>query len=188
VVDLGCGWGTFSFAIAPLCRDVTGVDFSRKAIAICNRLLEERGLDNVQFVCASAQDTGLPPGAYDAIICADLVEHLYPADTQALYDECWRLLKPGGKLIIWTPHRGHIFEILKAHNIILKRPVSHVDYKSMRRLVNGLRAKGFAIERNYYAESHVAVMRSIERALMAVVPPLRRRIAVLASKVGASGG
>ena len=38
VVDLGAGWGTMSFACAPYCKDVVGVDFSAGSIETCNRL------------------------------------------------------------------------------------------------------------------------------------------------------
>jgi hypothetical protein len=43
---------------------------------------------------------------------------------------------------------------------------------------------GFAIERAYYAESHLPGLRAVERVLQPLVPLLRRRIAVLARKRG----
>ena len=72
--------------------------------------------------------------------------------------------------------------MLKARNILLRRDVSHVDYKSMDRLKALVRSEGFGVERAYYAESHVAGLRSIERAFQRWVPILRRRIALLARK------
>jgi 2-polyprenyl-3-methyl-5-hydroxy-6-metoxy-1,4-benzoquinol methylase len=39
VLDLGCGRGTFCFAVAPLCKEVIGIDFSRKRIELGNTLL-----------------------------------------------------------------------------------------------------------------------------------------------------
>ena len=83
--------------------------------------------------------------------------------------------------MIWTPHRGHILEILKNHDILLARDVSHVDYKSMDRLLTSLKRHGFRILKHYYAESHVPVLSVIEKALLGVIPLLRRRIAILAS-------
>ncbi len=84
----------------------------------------------------------------------------------------------------WTPHRGHILEILKNRDIILERDVSHVDYKSMRAMRALLTSAGFEIEKAYYVESHVPVLRTVERAFQAFVPFLRRRIAVLGRKPG----
>lgn len=182
VLDLGCGWGTFCFAVSPLCNHVTGVDFSRKSIELCNRLLAEKKYANVDFVLADAQDTGLPSESYDVIICADLFEHLYPKQFEKVLDECTRLLKKGGKLVVWTPHRGHIFEILKNNNILLKKDEAHVDYKSTEPIINALTKRNFSIKKSYYTESQFPVFSTIEKTLLPVLPLMRRRIAILAEK------
>jgi hypothetical protein len=62
--------------------------------------------------------------------------------------------------------------------------VTHVDYKSMGNMKRLLSEAGFAIEKAYYAESHVPGLRLAERLLQPVVPFLRRRIAVLGRKPG----
>lgn len=182
VLDLGCGWGTFSFALAERGLDVVGVDFSRRSIEFCEQRKTERGTPNLRFVCADAGDTGLEGEAYDLVIAADLFEHLYPDDSERVAREAYRLLKPGGRFSTWTPHRGHLLEVLKNRDLILKRDVTHVDYKSMARMQDLLRDAGFHIERAYYAESHVPVLRVAERCLQPWVPMLRRRIAVLGRK------
>lgn len=182
VVDLGCGWGTFSFALAERGLDVVGVDFSRRSIEFCEARKAERAEPNVAFLCADAGDTGLEEGAFDVVIAADLFEHLYPRDAERVAREAFRVLKPGGRLSTWTPHRGHVLEVLKNRNIILNRDVTHVDYKSMDRMRRLLTDAGFSIERAYYVESHVPVLRGAERFLQRWVPLLRRRIAVLGMK------
>ena len=182
VVDLGCGWGTISFALAALASRVVGVDFSEKSVAFCERRLATEPRENLRFVCADAGDTGLEAGAWDLVLAADLFEHLYPEDSARVVSEAFRLLRPGGRFSVWTPHRGHILEILKNHDILLKRDVSHVDYKSMARMTGMMRQAGFEIARAYYAESHVAGLRSVERLLQGWVPVLRRRVAVLGRK------
>lgn len=184
VVDLGCGWGTFGFALADRVASVVGVDFSERSIEICRRRLAEDPHPNLTFLCADAGDTGLEGGAYDLVIAADLFEHLYPDDSARVAAEAFRLLTPGGHFATWTPHRGHVLEALKNRDILLKRDITHVDYKSMERMKRLLSDAGFAIERAYYAESHVPGLRVVERLLQPVVPFLRRRIAVLGRKPG----
>lgn len=184
VVDLGCGWGTFGFALADRVAEVVGVDFSERSIEICNRLLGERPTDNLRFVQADAGDTGLEGDAYDLVLAADLFEHLYPDDSRRVATEAFRLLRPGGHFATWTPHRGHVLEALKNRDVILKRDITHVDYKSMSRMKLLLSEAGFTIERAYYAESHVPGLRVVERLLHSLVPFLRRRIAVLGLKPG----
>lgn len=185
VVDLGCGWGTISFALAGTASRVVGVDFSEKSIAFCRRRLEREPRENLGFVCADAGETGLEGGAWDLVVAADLFEHLYPEDSARVASEAFRLLRPGGRFAVWTPHRGHVLEILKNHDILLKRDVSHVDYKPMARMTGLMRDAGFGIERAYYAESHVPGLRVVERLLQRWVPPLRRRVAVVGRKPSA---
>ena len=184
VVDLGCGWGTFCFAWAERAAELVGVDFSERAIALCGRRLAETPRGTVRFVCADAGDTGLEEGAYQLVIAADLFEHLYPDDSARVAAEAFRLLAPGGHFATWTPHRGHVLEALKDRSILLERDVTHVDYKSMGDMKRLLSEAGFAIEKAYYAESHVPGLRLAERLLQPVVPFLRRRIAVLGRKPG----
>ncbi len=188
VVDLGCGWGTFTFALADRVGSVVGIDFSARSIEICRTLLADRDLSNVTFMEADAGATGLEADAYDVIIAADLFEHLYPDDSERVAREAYRLLTPGGRFVTWTPHRGHVLEALKARDIVLKRDVSHVDYKSMEDMTSLLGTAGFDIERAYYAESHVPVLRTAERWLQPVVPWLRRRVAVLGRKPSSGAG
>lgn len=184
VVDLGCGWGTVGFALADRVREIVGVDFSAKSIEICRRLLAEAPHRNLRFVQADAGDTGLEGGTWDVVIAADLFEHLYPDDSRRVAAEAYRLLAPGGRFVTWTPNRGHVLEALKSRDLLLKRDVTHVDYKSMADMKRLLSEAGFRIERAYYAESHVPGLRTAERALQSVLPFLRRRIAVLGRKPG----
>jgi ubiquinone/menaquinone biosynthesis C-methylase UbiE len=183
VLDMGCGWGTLEWALGPRVAEIVGVDFSAKSVELCERQRAAAGYRNVRFVHADAGATGLEADSFDLVIAADLFEHLYPEDSERVAREAHRVLKRGGRFSIWTPHRGHILEILKNNNILLKADPTHVDYKSMERLQSLLERAGFVLEKAYYAESHLPGLRQLERGLLSAVPFLRRRIAMLGRKV-----
>jgi cyclopropane fatty-acyl-phospholipid synthase-like methyltransferase len=183
VVDLGSAWGELCFALAGKCGNMVGIDFSEKITRFCNGLLRKGNYRHVSFFCADAQYTAIKPGTVNVAIAADLFEHLYPDQFCRTLDECRRILKTGGKLIIWTPHRGHIIECLKNNDIILKHDPAHVDYKSMQFMKTGLQKRNFAILKSYFRESHIPVFNIIERLLLPFLPLFRRRIAILAEKL-----
>ena len=183
VLDIGCAWGTFEFVLAGKVKKIIGLDISEKSIELCNRVAKEKNIVGVEFVCEDARNMSFADESIDTIICADVVEHLYPDIFEDVMKECHRVLKKGGKFIIWTPNRGHILEILKNHNIILKKDPAHVDYKSMKRIVSFLQTIGFKILKQEYRSSHIPIFNIFEKVFQSFVPILRRRIAVLAEKV-----
>lgn len=187
VVDLGCGWGTVSFALAREAGAVVGVDFARAAVEICQGRLGAEPRENLSFIRADARETGLPGGEWDLVVAADLVEHLPPEHTRAVYREARRLLRPEGRLVIWTPNPGHFLERLRAWGLLRPDP-THVDYKTLGRVTSELEEEGFAVEEAVHRESHLPVLGALERLLMAWLPPLRRRVGVRARKSPAEPG
>jgi 2-polyprenyl-3-methyl-5-hydroxy-6-metoxy-1,4-benzoquinol methylase len=184
VVDLGCGWGTLSFPLAERAAEVVGVDFARAALRLC---LERRSRADVGgarppgFVQADARRTPLRAGRWDIVVTADLVEHLYAEDTLAVYREAFRLLRPGGRLVVWTPCPTHFLERLRAWRVLKPDP-THVDYKTLRRVVDELRSSGFEIVTARHAPSHLPVLKTAERVGQRWIRWLRRRVAVVARK------
>lgn len=180
VLDLGCAWGTFSLSISEYCKNVFSVDFSEKVLRCCRQRSVNLDKKNVKVICADVENIGIKNNSIDVIISADLFEHLYPKDFLRVLDECKRVLRKGGKLVVWTPNKGHIIEFLKNRNIILRKDESHVDYKRMDYMVKELEKRGFIILKRQYEESHIPLWNILEKAFLRYAPFLRRRIAILA--------
>ena len=138
---------------------------------------------NVRFLHADAQCTHLESESYDVIICTHIFNKLDPTGFSRILGECRRLLKKGGKLLLLTPHRGYITEILKSTNGGTNGNGVHRDHKSMDSLLSELNKKYFMICKSYYTESHIPIVRNLEKLFLKVLPIVRRRIAILAERL-----
>lgn len=99
VLDIGCGLGhlcRYLSAQDPL-YIVSGTDFSPFAVETASRVC--RGL----FKEADAIKQPFDDRSFDAVIAADVIEHL--SDIPAFLSEVQRVIKPGGTVIITTPER-----------------------------------------------------------------------------------
>ena len=105
VADLGSGSGYGSSALAEHALNVTGVELSAEAVEYAQA---NYGSPKVQFVCASATDTGLEKSAYDLVVAFEVIEHL--TNWGELLREAKRLLKPGGQFVVSTPNRDYYAE------------------------------------------------------------------------------
>ena len=180
-VDLGCGWGTISIALSARAEFIVGIDFARASLKVCASRRDPDEHSNLAFVQADARLTGLRGGAWDLVVAADLIEHLYPQDTEAVYREAWRLLRPSGRFVVWTPSPTHLLERLRRLGILAPDP-THVDYKTLGQLRTDLTRFGFRIVEARHVPSHHPGLRTVERIGQRWIPSLRRRVAVAAEK------
>jgi SAM-dependent methyltransferase len=103
VLDLGCGTGVVSRAIAA--RDgfagtVTGVDQSPDFIATAERLAVEDGVgDRIDFVVGDAHGLELPAASYDAVVAHTLISHVREPVT--VLEEAARMVRPGGTVAVF---------------------------------------------------------------------------------------
>lgn len=108
VLDVGCGGGLLSEAMAREGASVLGLDLSPELVDIAklHRLESKQGgavldLDyRVQPVEALAD---AEPGTFDAVTCMEMLEHV--PDPASVIEACARLLRPGGTLFVSTLNR-----------------------------------------------------------------------------------
>jgi 2-polyprenyl-3-methyl-5-hydroxy-6-metoxy-1,4-benzoquinol methylase len=101
VLDYGCGAGENALLLASRGASVTGIDISPELIEIAKRRLELNGL-SAEFRAISGYETGLPDGSMDVVFCMAVLHHL---DLELARREVFRVLKPGGVLIVQEPVR-----------------------------------------------------------------------------------
>ena len=155
VLDVGCGGGLLSEAMARAGARVTAIDLSSDLIDIAKlHLLEARqngeaiAVDyRVQAIEALAE---AEPSAFDAITCMEMLEHV--PDPGSILAACMRLLKPGGRLFVSTLNRtpaAFALAIVGAEYVAGLLPKGTHDYRSFIRpseLAAALRECGFELE------------------------------------------
>ncbi len=102
VLDVGCGNGYVLSRYARKGADVTGVDLTAKAIELSRRRFELEGLSG-DFEQIDGVHLPYPDNEFD-IVCSMGVLHHIP-DPGPTVDEIYRVLKPGGKVIIMLYYR-----------------------------------------------------------------------------------
>jgi len=95
LLDVGCASGLFLDVARGEGWDVAGVDLNRNSVDAAR----ERGLD-VRHGDLGAQD--FAPGGFDVVTLFDAIEHT--GEPRALLEQCHRLLRPEGLLVVTTPN------------------------------------------------------------------------------------
>jgi cyclopropane fatty-acyl-phospholipid synthase-like methyltransferase len=100
VLDAGCGVGGGSIFLASLlgCR-VTGITLSEKQVQQATDNAKKKNInDLVDFKVMNYSSTDFPDAAFDVVWGCESI--CYADDKEQFIKEAWRLLKPGGRLVI----------------------------------------------------------------------------------------
>ena len=185
VVELGSARGDVSFLLSRRCRQVVGVDAAPEAIAMAETERRRRGIPNVRWLEADVANlSAIEGGAVDAVAAIDLVEHIDDPTLRAMLSECRRILKPGGRLGIYTPDRLHYVERMKAHGILLRQFPQHIAVRTAAAYRGFLEEEGFSLALDTWSVSPFPAVRIAEQ-LLAPLPLIGRtfRYRILMSAV-----
>jgi len=117
VLDVGCGYGSLVNYLTERDHDTEGIDLDPEAIAIALQLFP---LINVNLVDAEHLDA-YPDASFDCVVLRDSFHHLlWEHDSGRIFQNIRRILKTGGKLIVWDPNPMWILRLAR-------KIVHHVD-------------------------------------------------------------
>ena len=140
VLEVGCGRGDLMMFLGELGWNVLGIELDRRAAEIARN----RGLNVREGVL---EDQALSGGSFDAIVMSHVIEHLF--DPQRTIGDCWRLLKPGGRLVLLTPNTGSLGHRLFGRDWMHLDPPRHLHLFNADTLSRLAREAGFARVRSF---------------------------------------
>ena len=134
VLDIGCGRGVLLGPLADMGLETYGVELSEHAVRGADPRADIR-------IAAHVRDAGFKDELFDEIILWHVLEHL--ADPRETLEECFRLMRPGGKIIVSLPNFGSFQSRVSGAAWFHLDPPRHLYHFSTGALERLLRRCGF---------------------------------------------
>jgi 2-polyprenyl-3-methyl-5-hydroxy-6-metoxy-1,4-benzoquinol methylase len=100
VLDVGCGDGVLLDLLASAGITCVGLERDSEKVA------QARASGHSIFEC-DLRSLAVDPQTFGGIMAGHIIEHLQPTDAIAFVEDCFRLLREGGRLVILTPRIAH---------------------------------------------------------------------------------
>jgi len=150
VLDIGCGGGILSEAMAHRGATVSGIDMGEAPLKIAKLHGLESGV-KVNYTRITAEEFAEQhPERFDVVTCMEMLEHV--PDPASVVKACAALTKPGGRVFFSTLNRNpkaYLFAILGAERLLKLVPNGTHDFNKFIRpaeLANHMRAAGLEID------------------------------------------
>ena len=130
VLDVGCGGGILSDAMARAGATVTGIDLAGKSLKVAQLHAMESQTPNVSYREISAEALAAEtPAQFDVVTCMEMLEHV--PDPASIVKACATLVKPGGWVFFSTLNRNpksFLFAIIGAEYVLNLLPKGTHEY------------------------------------------------------------
>jgi len=130
VIDVGCGGGILSEAMAAAGAVVTGIDMSRSALSVARHHAEKSGHAIYYHQSTVEAMARKAAGRFDLVTCMELLEHV--PDPDAVVRACGQLVRDGGAAVFATLNRNlksFIFAIVGAEYVLGLVPKGTHSYR-----------------------------------------------------------
>ena len=144
ILDLGCGPGIVSAALAPHVREVVAFDITPEMLEKARQRCKEANLQNVRFELGRAEQLPFANASLDAVVTR-LTLHHFP-DPQRPMEEMVRVTHPTGKIIVADIVSSENADEAALHNALeILRDPSHLRALSISELLRLVEAAGLRV-------------------------------------------
>lgn len=142
VLDLACGPGIVTEALAPVASHVYGLDATPAMIDAARQRLAAAGYTNVEFRVGAAEQLPWPDAHFDAVVTRLSIHHF--REPAVVLQEIRRVLRPDGRLVVVDIVSSEVAEEATLHNALERlRDPSHVRMLSHAELISLVDEVGF---------------------------------------------
>lgn len=131
VLDVGCGGGLLSEALAERGAQVTGIDMASGPLTVARLHQQQSGLKNIEYRESTAEQLAeKQPGEFDVVTCMEVIEHV--PDPVSLVRACANLATPGGQVFLSTLNRtpkAYALAIVGAEYVLNMLPRGTHEYE-----------------------------------------------------------
>ena len=129
-LDIGCGGGILSEALAARGAQVTGIDMAEQSLEVARLHLHESGQKVDYQLITAEQFADEHAGEFDVVCCLEMLEHV--PDPASIIEAAARLLKPDGTLVLSTLNRNpksFVLAIVGAEYVMKMLPRGTHEYQ-----------------------------------------------------------
>ena len=129
-LDVGCGGGILTEALAKSGADTSGIDMGEAPLAVARMHAAEAKLEINYRQITAEEVAGESPAAFDVVCCMEMLEHV--PDPASVIQSCADLVKPGGTLFFSTINRNpksFLFAVVGAEYVLRLLPKGTHQYK-----------------------------------------------------------
>lgn len=144
ILDLACGPGIVTAALARRAREVVAFDLTPEMLDKAQQRCAQAGLDNVRFQQGQAEQLPFAPASFDAVVTRLSIHHF--ADPTLVLAEMVRVVRPQGSIVIADVLSSDDAQEAELHNALeILRDPSHVRMLSRQQMLALLCASGLTI-------------------------------------------
>jgi SAM-dependent methyltransferase len=145
VLDVACGPGIITVALAGRAREVVAFDLTPEMLKKARQRCASGGARNVTFKEGSATDLPFSDHTFDCVVTRLSIHHF--ERPRRVLDEIWRVLRPGGTFVVADVVSSEVPEKSALQNAIETiRDPSHTRMLSASEIMSVVRDSGFVIE------------------------------------------